>query len=287
MPREVAFLADMGAGAAFEVAGGTVTGTDHLAAGRPNQDAYAFRIEGGCLAAVVCDGCGSGARSEVGAALGARIVTEQVLGALRRGGDIESPEAWEEVRRGALAPLRATAAGMGGRLAEVVSTFFLFTVVGLAISGDRACVFSLGDGLIALGDDVLRLGPFPGNEPPYLGYGLLDRPPGGEAPRFTVHRAFPASALRTALLGTDGAVDLLESSARQIPGGGGEVGPLSRFWEDDRYFRNPDAVRRRLALINRRVARPLWKEERMEREGGLLRDDTTLVVVRRSPRQRD
>ncbi|KYF57145.1 hypothetical protein BE08_09195 [Sorangium cellulosum] len=287
MPRDVAFLADMGGGSAFEVAGGTVTGTDHVAAGRPNQDAYAFRAEGRCLVAVVCDGCGSGARSEVGAALGARIVTEQVLGALGRGGDVASPETWEEARRGALAPLRAVAAGMGGGLAEVVSTYFLFTVVGLAIAGDTACVFSLGDGLIALGDEVLRLGPFPRDEPPYLAYGLLDRPPGGEAPRFTVHRAFPSSALRSALLGTDGAVDLLESSSRQIPGGGGEVGPLSRFWEDDRYFRNPDAVRRRLALINRSVARPVWKEERMDREGGLLHDDTTVVVVRRAQRARD
>lgn len=286
MLRDVAFLADMGGGSAFEVAGGTVTGTDHLAAGRPNQDAYAFRAEGGALAAVVCDGCGSGARSEVGAALGARIVTEQVLGALRRGGDLDSPATWEEARRGALAPLREVAAGMGGSFAEVVSTFFLFTVVGLAISGDRACAFSLGDGLIALGDELLRLGPFPRDEPPYLAYGLLDRPPGGEAPRFTVHRAFPSSALRTALLGTDGAIELLESSSRQIPGGG-EVGPLSRFWEDDRYFRNPDAVRRRLALINRSVARPVWKEERMEREGGLLRDDTTVVVVRRAQGARD
>ncbi|MGK3995502.1 protein phosphatase 2C domain-containing protein [Sorangium sp. So ce1024] len=272
----------MGGGSAFEVAGGTVTGTDHAAAGRPNQDAYAFRAEGRCLVAVVCDGCGSGARSEVGAALGARLVTEQVLGALRRGGDVASQETWEQARRGALAPLRTVAAGMGGSLAEVVSTYFLFTVVGLAISGDTACVFSVGDGLIALGDELLRLGPFPRDEPPYLAYGLLDRPPGGEAPRFTVHRAFPSSALQTALLGTDGAVDLLESSSRPLPGGGGEVGPLSRFWEDDRYFRNPDAVRRRLALINRSVARPVWKEERMEREGGLLRDDTTVVVVRRA-----
>ncbi|WP_437602138.1 protein phosphatase 2C domain-containing protein [Sorangium sp. So ce590] len=282
MSREVAFLTDVGGGSPFEIAGGTVTGTDHLAVGRPNQDAYAFRVEGGCLAAVVCDGCGSGARSEVGAALGARLVTEQVLGALRRGADVASPETWEEVRLGTLAPLRAMAGGMGGSLAEVVSTYFLFTAVGLAVSGDTACAFSLGDGLIALGDELLRLGPFPRNEPPYLAYGLLDRPPGGEAPRFTVHRAFPSSALRTALLGTDGALDLLESSSRQLPGGGGEVGPLSRFWEDDRTFGNPDAVRRRLALINRTVTRPVWKEERMEREGGLLRDDTTLVVVRRA-----
>ncbi|MGK3965021.1 protein phosphatase 2C domain-containing protein [Sorangium sp. So ce1667] len=272
----------MGGGSPFEIAGGTVTGTDHLAVGRPNQDAYAFRAEGGCLAAVVCDGCGSGARSEVGAALGARLVTEQVLGALRRGGDIESPETWEEVRLGVLAPLRAMAGAMGGRLAEVVSTYFLFTAVGLAISGDTACAFSLGDGVIALGDELLRLGPFARNEPPYLAYGLLDRPPGGEAPRFTVHRAFPSIALRTALLGTDGALDLLESASQRLPGGGGEVGPLSTFWEDDRYFRNPDAVRRRLVLINRSVARPVWKEERMEREGGLLRDDTTLVIVRRA-----
>ncbi|KYG05855.1 hypothetical protein BE21_38125 [Sorangium cellulosum] len=287
MSCEAASSAVIARGSPFEIAGGTVTGTDHLAVGRPNQDAYAFRAEGGCLAAVVCDGCGSGARSEVGAALGARLVTEQVLGALRRGGDIESPETWEEVRRGTLAPLRTMAVGMGGSLAEVVSTYFLFTVVGLAVSGDRACAFSLGDGLIALGDELLRLGPFPRNEPPYLAYGLLDRPPGGEAPRFVVHRVFPSSALRTALLGTDGALDLLESSSRQMPGGGGEVGPLSRFWDDDRMFANPDAVRRRLALINRAVTRPVWKEERMEREGGLLRDDTTLVVVRRAQSARD
>jgi hypothetical protein len=286
MRRDVAFMADMGGGSVFEVAGGTVTGTDHLAVGRPNQDAYAFRAEEGCLAAAVCDGCGSGARSEVGAALGARLVTDQVLGALRRGGDVDSPATWEEVRRGALAPLRVMASAMGGSLSEVVSTFFLFTVVGLAISGDKACAFSLGDGLIAIGDELLRLGPFPRDEPPYLAYGLLDRPPGGEAPRFTVHRAFPSSAIRTALLGTDGAIDLLESSSRQIPAGG-EVGPLSRFWEDDRYFRNPDAVRRRLALINRSVTRPVWKEQRLEREGGLLRDDTTVIVVRRAQGARD
>jgi hypothetical protein len=282
MSREAAFVADLGGGSRFEIAGGTVAGTDHLAAGRPNQDAYAFRAEGGCLAAVVCDGCGSGARSEVGAALGARLVTEQVLGALRRGGDVASPDTWEAVRRGVLAPLRELARGMGGRLAEVVSTYLLFTVVGLAATGEAACAFSLGDGLIALGDELVQLGPFPGNEPPYLAYGLLDRPPGGEAPRFTVHRTVPASAIQTALLATDGALDLLASSSRALPGGGGEVGPLSRFWEDDRMFRNPDAVRRRLALINRSVTRPVWKEERLVRESGLLRDDTTLVVVRKA-----
>jgi hypothetical protein len=164
----------------------------------------------------------------------------------------------------------------------VVSTFFLFTVIGLAVDGDTACVFSIGDGLFAIGDELLPLGPFPRNEPPYLGYGLLDRPPGGEAPRFLVHRVFPASALRTALIGTDGALDLAASASRPIPGGGGDVGPISRFWEDDRYFRNPDGVRRRLALINRAVTRPVWKEARIERESGLLRDDTTIVVVRRA-----
>lgn len=275
-----------GAEARFEVAGGTVTGTDHLAVGKANQDAYAFAAEGPNLVAVVCDGCGSGARSEVGAALGARLVTTQLLGELRRGSALDAPGTWERTRREVLAPLAALVSAMGGA-PEVVSTFLLFTVVGLAIAGDTACVFSAGDGLIALGDEVLRLGPFPRNEPPYLGYGLLDPASRGgpsAAPCFLVHRVFPATALDAALLGTDGAEDLVASASRALPGGGGAVGPLRQFWQEDRYFRNADAVRRRLALINRSVSRPVWAEARIEREAGLLRDDTTLVVVRRRAR---
>jgi hypothetical protein len=104
-----------------------------------------------------------------------------------------------------------------------------------------------GCGSGALPGERLRLGPFPGNAPPYLGYGLL-----GDGPRFAVHRALPAADLGAVLLGTDGAAEL--------------SGPLSRLSEDDRCFRNRDAIRRRLTLLDRESA---------------LEDDTTVVVIRR------
>ncbi|MEP7127093.1 MAG: hypothetical protein ABJE95_39535, partial [Byssovorax sp.] len=172
---------------------------------------------------------------------------------------------------------------MGGKRARLVSEMFLFTVVGLAVAEDSAVIFAAGDGLFAVGGDVERLGPFPRNEPPYLGYGLLEEDPlGPSSPRILVHRAFATSQLDTVLLGTDGAADLLDLASRPLPGGEGEsVGPLRRFWEEDTHFTNRDAVRRRLARINREIARPVWSEKRLAREPGLLEDDTTVVVIRR------
>ena len=107
-----------------------------------------------------------------------------------------------------------------------------------------------------------QLGPFPNNEPPYLGYALL---PGGlergasERLSFEVHRSMAASEVQSLVLGTDGAVELEAIAERS----------LSQLWSDDRVFKNSDMVRRRLAVLNRGP------------RNGLLSDDTTLVVVRR------
>jgi hypothetical protein len=78
-----------------------------------------------------------------------------------------------------------------------------------------------------------------------------------------------ASEIQSIVLGTDGAVDFEAMAERPIKGREAAVRSLSQFWSDDRYFKNTDMVRRRLAVLNRG---PL---------GGLLSDDTTLVVVRR------
>lgn len=259
----------------YEIAGGSVAGRSHALAGKPNQDAYAWLERGEILVAVVCDGCGSGAHSEVGARLGARICTARLAARLEEGAAIDDPALWRGLRGDLLAALRDLAGAMGGSLSQTVTEHFLFTVVGLALVGERGCVFAAGDGIAAVDGAVTRLGPFPGNEPPYLAYGLVDR----DAPGIEIVRAF--SGARSALLGTDGAADLASLARCALPGGG-EVGPLCSFWEDDRYFHNRDAVRRRLALVNREVTRPLWDERRIERANGLLDDDTTVVVVRRT-----
>jgi hypothetical protein len=270
----------------FEIAGGSVTGRAHTLIGKTNQDACTWFRSDDCLIALVADGCGSGKRSEVGAELGARLLAWHLASALpaqlAAGGALDAPALWEAARHALLAELDRLVKAMGGPRAEVVSEYFLFTLVGLCVAGEQACLFSAGDGLFALNGELCELGPFPRNEPPYLAYGLLDEAATSTpAPRFTIHRVLPARALDSVLLGTDGAGDLQRASARPLPGGGGEVGPLRQFWSDDAHFQNRDSIRRRLSLINREVVRPIWPERRLAKDRGLLEDDTTVVVVRR------
>jgi hypothetical protein len=235
----------------FEIAGGTVTGRAHVAAGRNNQDAFCWASDADALVAVVCDGCGSGPHSEVGAQIGARLVVQAASRLLRTHLDVSG--LLEQVRQDVLASLRLLAHGMtsASSFSRTVADHFLFTIVGLLITPLGATTFSLGDGLIVINGERTQLGPFPNNEPPYLGYALL--PDRGAPARlaFEVHRSMAVSEVQSLVLGTDGAIDL-----------------DSQFWADDRFFKNPDMVRRRLTVLNRAAA-------------GRLSDDTTLVVVRR------
>jgi len=262
----------------FEMAAGSVTGRMHTAVGKTNQDAYAFRAAPFGLCGVVCDGCGSGIRSEVGASVGARIISEQVLFEMQAGQSIRDVATWERIRVRTLEAFRGLLALMGEPVARIVAEYFLFTVVGVAISNDGAVVFGIGDGLWALNGDIVKLGPYAGNAPPYLGYGLL-----GEGPSFVIHRECSLDDFDSALIGTDGVVDYEAASGAPYPGGRGEtVRPLPTFWQDNKYFQNEDAIRRTLWLVNREVNRPVWNEKRIIKESGLLEDDTTLLVVRKT-----
>lgn len=249
----------------FELAGGSVAGKAHLVAGRNNQDAFCWASDPDGLVAVVCDGCGSGSHSEVGAQLGARLLVQAARRRLQA--VVDGPELLEQVRQEVLANLRPLVLGMAGAsVFRTVADHFLFTIVGVVITARGATTFSLGDGLVTINGDRTELGPFPNNEPPYLGYALL---PGAVDRPFEIHRSMATSDLQSLLLGTDGAIQIDALADRAIPGRAEPVGPLSQFWQDDRVFENADLIRRRLAVINRGP------------RDGLLSDDTTLVVVRR------
>jgi hypothetical protein len=252
----------------FDIAGGSVTGRSHALAGRCNQDAYAFRAEGDCLVAAVCDGCGSGAHSEVGAQLGARLVTAILLRRLAGGAAI-AEVSWDAVRGEVLDALRPAAVAAGEPMAATVSDLLLFTIVGVAISGDEGVVFAAGDGMVLVDGEAHQLGPFPGNAPPYIGYGLLD---GAQAPAITIVRTFAANEVGHVLVGTDGVAALTEVEGGRL---------LRELWENDRHFTNRDVLRRTLALHNREEARPIWAERRFDRKRGSFEDDATVVVIRR------
>ncbi|MBX7221744.1 MAG: protein phosphatase 2C domain-containing protein [Blastocatellia bacterium] len=275
----------------FESASGTIIGFSHLQAGKNNQDAFFLISENRFTVAVACDGCSSGVHSEVGAALGARLVATQVERTLLRqfNGTGKKPiqltvDILERIRLDVLAEVRVLVNAMGGSFSQTVSDYFLFTVVGVVVTPALTTIFSLGDGFVSINGDVESLGPFPGNAPPYLGYGLTgssleETNPDGL--KFRIVRQLPTEVVKSVVIGTDGVADLLQLAEKQLPGKTEPVGPVSQFWEEDRYFENPDALRRRLAQINTEFRRPDWENRRMERQAGLLQDDTTLVVLRR------
>ena len=83
------------------------------------------------------------------------------------------------------------------------------------------------------------------------------------------------------VIGSDGLVDLDEARELNLPGRKDSVGSVSQFWENDRFFKNPFILGRRLNLIN--PPRPVVRvrDGVIERSEGLLMDDTTLVAMRR------
>lgn len=260
----------------FEVAAGSVPGRSHALAGRASQDACVVRAGPESLVAVVADGCGSSEHSEVGAWLGAHMVCSELSSAAGEG--LGERALWEGVEARVVGALRDAAARMGGDLEETVRRFFLFTLVGAVIAGGRAAVFSLGDGVIAINGEVTRLGPFAGNAPPYIGYAMC----GSERAdlRLVIHRVMAASEVLSIVVATDGADGWGDIESNVLPGTAEPVGPFARLWGDDRYFAHPDALRRRLARMNRTILRPDWASRRLDRHPGLLEDDTTIAVIR-------
>ena len=293
----------------FEVAFGSITGNDHRWSGRNNQDACHCLIHDQAIIATVCDGCSESKHSEVGAKIGARLITEGIqkyieehedlLRAVRERKSCTWSKAlktiWgfvlEQARQYAIAHLQILAAAMGEDPVQTVSGYFLFTAVGAIITGGETVVFSIGDGVFIVNGEISQIGPFPKNEPPYLAYGgLVNSSLGKEHPellKFQLHKVMPTEEVETVLIGTDGVAELIEVAKQQMPGKEETVGPISQFWLDDRYFLNRDMIRRKLFLVNREMTKPIWDEKRLSREKALLPDDTTLVVIRKKTQERE
>lgn len=276
----------------FEIAGGTITGRDHVRASRNNQDALVVRQTADARIAVVADGCGSSPHSEVGAQLGAglcaEVLVDELPNTLISDDGLSSPDAaWlvmERVRTRLLAQIRTLAERMGGDFSRTIQDYFLFTLVGAVITNRFAWTFSLGDGIALVNGDVIYNGVFAGNAPPYLAYGLVKTTLQQVDPtllEFRIHDVRPTALVQSILIGTDGAADFMRVADRKLPGKDEVIGPLSQFWQEDRYFKNPDMIRRRLAMANREVTTVDWSRREVAKDHPLLPDDTTVVVVRK------
>ncbi len=266
---------DAAAAPIIRAAAGAVVGRSHRRLGRPCQDAWALAQTEAVAVAVVCDGCGSGGRSEVGAAIGARLYARAVTAAVGEGATLADERTWIAIRDRVIAQFAPLVAAMGDDPVAIVREQFLFTALCAAFTAEHAVVMAIGDGVFAIDGEVRTLGPFADNQPPYLGYGLV-----GTAPALTVFEVREAAAVRTLLIATDGAEGFVDGA---IDAAGEPIGPLTQFLAGDRWFANPDALRRRLAVINSELTAIDHARGAIVRRGAPLDDDTAIAVLRRAP----
>ena len=239
----------------IQIAGGSVTGSSHQHKLniRNNQDAFGWKVHQEEACVVICDGCGSGKHNEVGAKMFAERIPRQILLRSREIAMNNSDYAWDYIRWRIISWIHDAFLP--------IKDYYLFTIVGVLVS-DWVTIFSIGDGVAYLNGNEIELPEYPNNAPPYLGYELIQdslKNPTPELYKFKIHAQIPVEEFETCLVGSDGVTDLAE------------VMDISEFWTEDKYFQNPDQVRRKLAVINKRKGEQL----------GPLSDDTTLVVIRK------
>lgn len=229
------------------VAAGSVTGRDHLRAGRDGQDGFAVLVnrKADVVAAVVTDGCSSGRTSEVGARLGAAWIATLVE---ERFGEVKDEDgarfAAKRVVDALVERLRDLSATLGSR-ADVVGEMLLFGFLASVITENVAIVFGVGDGLASIDGKVTVIDPGPDNAPAYAAYALLGTP---IEPR--VLFVGKADAIAVATDGVDATT-------------------LRELAVDPRLDRNASLLRKRMNVLA---------------EEGRFHDDATVAVIRRRAR---
>jgi len=271
----------------WETATGTIIGKDHIHGQKNNQDAGRVVVGDKALVVLVSDGCSAGKHSEVGANLGASILAES----LNRNLSLAKTDTFsilaleallERSRQDTLAAIRILANAMGGSFSQTIEDYFLFTALGVIITNQETLLFAVGDGVFFLNGEMIELLPFAGNKPPYLAYALVDTTLGGpDLFRLRTIRSLPTKQLENLVVGTDGVKDLIKAEGLKLPGQTEMVKSVENLWQDNRFFNNPDQLRRYLTQVNRemKVFDPRLGVVKVEPRH--LPDDTTLVVVRR------
>ncbi|MCX6824440.1 MAG: protein phosphatase 2C domain-containing protein [candidate division SR1 bacterium] len=274
----------------FEIAGASVLGTRHLKIGRNNQDSFVWIKTPDYIISIVSDGCSSGLHSEVGSKIMAPLFAQTLATYLSKPHPSLSDEnffrhdwLWYNVRQDVLARVRVLAQSMDENLIATICKYFLCTIVGCVITPQSTCIFSCGDGVFYLNGNMHVMGPFPGNKPPYLCYGITGSEVTNSQPSLLDiqrHVICSTDEVQSILIGSDGVSDLTTLADQKLPGREERIGDISQFWTEDIYFKNPEWIRNVLTTINTEKRKPVWEEKTILKYQGLLPDDTTFVVLR-------
>jgi hypothetical protein len=182
----------------------SVIGREHAMRNGNSQDAFTLLELPQGVVGVVCDGCGSGARSEVGATLGAQYVAARAADALAQG--VELAQIPARVHAALLDYLRQMVWLMRPSDGHAfIHDHLLFTVLGLVATEGGAVLFAAGDGVVCLDQQVMQRDE--NNMPNYPAYQLLNTSALGDAAPSIRGRTFDMHAVpqwSRLAIGTDG-----------------------------------------------------------------------------------
>lgn len=229
------------------ISSASVTGRDHLALYKNNQDSTAFWLSDDAGFGVACDGCGSGKHSEVGAALSASI-----LSGWSRVMVMDYPDSSDcsyqavgvysfihqlvNILVDSLRSIRNELPPHVRGRSQFTSEFLLATVVGFVWKGNKGAVFQCGDGIYLLGDEVTETDQ--NNTPRYPAY-VMDRQSRREPEDIQI-KEFDRTKINRVSVATDGFNPQTILAASELGGNG-----LQRWMNVSRnngHFRDDSSI---------------------------------------------
>ena len=243
----------------FTVRSGIVSGRGHLLFGINCQDSLrhaSFEVNGEEFhVGFVCDGCGEGERSEVGANLASGFLTHRTEILIKSGMKIENIS--KKLFFDLIFFLQSIMNNydIGGNSQDVKVSFIknnlLFTVFGYVIGHEETTIFSMGDGIILINDDLDIKDQQ--NRPLYPAYHIVDK-------RYLAkgYTKLPGS-FETILIKTSD----LDRLAIGTDAWADELGALFSLWEQGKYF----SLQREMNVLSKKFKR--------------FKDDAALITVER------
>ena len=249
----------------FEIAAGSTTGSNHMRAGKNCQDAIAIVQSETALVATLADGCSQGEHSEVGAWIGAHLLSQTLL---ERAAECRSQLFAQDITLAATKKLDDLLRLFGPHAPEIVREGFLSTFLAVLLTPETVSVLHAGDGLVVINGERLLL-TSANNAPLYLGY-RLECSGASEDLRASSNLALtaqlPSAAVDTLAIASDGAAPLEDIGA---------------FICNDKVFTNPALLSRKLRALSLERQEIDWHERKIERTPAPLWDDASLILLRR------
>lgn len=262
----------------FDIAIGTTAGRRHRTGVNlaSNQDAVRYTASGELIVGVLADGCGSQPYSEFGSRLMVELLTKLIRRHHAAGRAFD--DAGFAMIYTALVQRLKTAASvlLDGSTVEALNAHLMATAGGVIITSETTTFFGAGDFVFLVNGVGHLWEPEEGNKPLYPALALAFP---GDARFFFRTLSLPTAEVTNFVFATDGGVELMKVCKAEdelVPGTDDRAGPIDKIWSTDEFYTNTEALG---AWLNSLAQN--WRMPGPPHHGGLLEDDTTLVVGRR------